>query len=156
MLLERTQDGLLVLDLNRSGEPPDEPITLYPGPQSFRFGSTEWQLSARRLQFAPLDPSPRDCGRFRALLDAGSIRGKMFLRSRRPSDRFWPLGAGSPMSLRRFLQRRHVPRFDRDRLPLLVDEGGKILWAPGVEIAESAKLLPEGGPCIEVLAKRVG
>ena len=60
------------------------------------------------------------------------------------------------MNLRRFLQGRHVPRFDRDRLPLLVDEGDQILWAPGVEIAESAKLLPESGPCIEVLAKRVG
>lgn len=156
LLLERTTDGLLLLDLSRSGEPPETAIALHPGPRPSRFGSTEWQVSARHLQSAPLDPSPGDCGRLRALLDAQSIHGKMFLRRRRPSDRFWPLGASSPMSLRRFLQGRHVPRFDRDRLPLLVDESGNILWAAGVEIAESAKLRPEGGPCIEVLAQRVG
>lgn len=160
ILLERTRNGLLVLDLDRSGCPPEDPIALpigpQSGPQSLRFGSTEWEISARRLPTPPLDPSPRACGRFRALLDARSIQGRLTLRRRRPLDRFWPLGATSPVNLKRFLQGRHVPRFDRDRLPLLLDEGGRILWAPGVEIAENVKIRPDSGPCIEVRAKLLG
>jgi tRNA(Ile)-lysidine synthase len=156
LLLERTQSGLLVLNVNRAGSPPEEPLSFSPGPQSMRFGSTEWQLSARYHDSPPLDPSPQASGRFRALLDAESIKGGLFLRIRKPRDQFWPLGAQTPVDLRRFLQGRHVPRFDRDRLPLLVDSEDRILWTPGVEIAENAKLRPDSGPCIEIFAQRAG
>ncbi|MHC5065412.1 MAG: tRNA lysidine(34) synthetase TilS, partial [Planctomycetota bacterium] len=148
--------GLLVLDVNQAGTPPDQPLPFSAGPQSMRFGSTEWQLSARYHETPPLDPSPQACGRFRALLDADSVKDGMFLRSRKPRDQFWPLGADTPVDLRRFLQGRHVPRFDRDRMPLLVDAEDRILWTPGVEIAENAKLRPDTGPCIEILAQRAG
>ncbi len=156
LLVERTQKGLLLLNVSQAGRPPEEPLSFAVGPQSMRFGSTEWQLSARYHESPPLDPSPQACGRFRALLDAESVKDGMFLRSRKPRDQFWPLGANTPVDLRRFLQGRHVPRFDRDRMPLLVDSEDRILWTPGVEIAENAKLRPDSGPCIEIFAERAG
>ena len=33
-----------------------------------------------------------------------------------------------------------MPRFERDRLPLLVDARDRILWVPGVEVGEASKL----------------
>jgi len=45
-----------------------------------------------------------------------------------------------------------VPRFDRDRLPLLVDAQDRILWVPGVEVGELARLQLNTRRCIEVQA----
>ena len=45
-----------------------------------------------------------------------------------------------------------MPRFDRDRLPLLVDADDRILWVPGVEISEGARLRLNTRQCIEVQA----
>jgi tRNA(Ile)-lysidine synthase len=74
------------------------------------------------------------------------------IRTRRPGDRFQPLGAREPVELRRFLQSRHVPRFHRDRLPLVVDADDRILWVPGVEIAEVARVQLNTRRTIELLA----
>jgi tRNA(Ile)-lysidine synthase len=97
-------------------------------------------------------PSPREAGRFRALLDPRTTRLPWRLRTRRTGDRFHPLGAPEPLDLRRFLQGRHVPRFDRDRLPLVVDGDDRILWVPGVEVGEPARLRLNTRHCVEVLA----
>ena len=74
------------------------------------------------------------------------------MRTRRTGDTFWPLGSDNPLELRRFLQGRHVPRFDRDRLPLLVDAADRILWVPGGEVGENARLKLNTRRCIEVIA----
>jgi tRNA(Ile)-lysidine synthase len=76
------------------------------------------------------------------------------MRTRRPGDRFRPLGCDRDLELRRFLQGRHVPRFDRDRVPLLVDGDGRVLWIPGVEVSERARLQLNTRRCIEVIAHR--
>ena len=55
------------------------------------------------------------------------------------------------MDLRRFLQGRHLPRFDRDRLPLIVDKDDRILWIPGVEVSQIARLLLNTHRCIEII-----
>jgi len=74
------------------------------------------------------------------------------LRTRRPGDVFQPLGYDAPIDLRRFLQSRHLPRYDRDRLPLLVDGCDRILWIPGVEVSETARLQLNTRRCFEVQA----
>ena len=74
------------------------------------------------------------------------------LRTRHRGDRFQPLGSDIHVDLRRFLQRRHVPRFDRDRMPLLVDAEDRVIWVPGVEISEIARLQLNTRACIELRA----
>ena len=54
------------------------------------------------------------------------------------------------------MQNRHVPRFDRSRLPLLVDAKDRVLWVPGVEIAEPNRVEADGGPCFELRLSIVG
>lgn len=155
LLVERTRRGLLLLDPERAGPPPKT----HDGGQLFatdggrqRFGATEWWLEAFEHPLPPLVPSPQEAGRWRALLDPRGALGPWRLRTRRPGDRFQPLGHAHAIDLRRFLQSRHVPRFDRDRLPLLVDANDTVLWIPGVEVGEPAKLQLNTRRSVEILA----
>lgn len=155
LLVERTREGLLLVDPERAGAPP----RTHDGGQLFRvdggrqrFGATEWWLEAYEHPMPPLVPSPQDAGRYRALLDPRQACLPLRLRTRRPGDRFQPLGMPQSVDLRRFLQSRHVPRFDRDRLPLLVDGNDRILWIPGVEIGDPGRLLLNTRRTIEVHA----
>ncbi|MFN7587711.1 MAG: tRNA lysidine(34) synthetase TilS [Planctomycetota bacterium] len=155
LLAERIRDGLLLVDPDRAALPP----AAADGGQLFawdggrqRFGATEWSLQAFEHPLPPLVPSPAEAGRLRALLDPRQATLPWRLRTRREGDRFHPLGSAQPVELRRFLQSRHVPRFDRDRLPLLVDAQDRILWVPGVEVSEVARLQLNTRRCIEVQA----
>lgn len=154
LLLERTREGLLLVDPDRAGPPPDgaggQPFAVDGGRQ--RFGATEWWLEAFEHPTPPLWPSPADAGRERALLDPSASPTPWRLRTRRPGDVFQPLGCEQAIDLRRFLQSRHLPRFDRDRLPLLVDGLDRILWIPGVEVGEVARLRLNSRRTIEVQA----
>jgi tRNA(Ile)-lysidine synthase len=155
LLAERIRDGLLLVDPDRAGPPPKA----HDGGQLFqwdhgrqRFGATEWWLEGFEHPLPPLVPAPAEAGRMRALLDPRSTQLPWRLRTRRPGDRFRPLGCIHEVELRRFLQSRHVPRFDRDRLPLLVDADDQVLWIPGVEVSEKARLLLNTRRCVEVHA----
>ncbi|MBL8754369.1 MAG: tRNA lysidine(34) synthetase TilS [Planctomycetes bacterium] len=155
LLAERTRSGLLLLDPDRAGAPPAASdggqLFLWDGGRQ-RFGATEWWLSAHEHPLPPLSPSPSEAGRLRALLDPRQCPLPWRLRTRRAGDRFQPLGSSQPLELRRFLQSRHLPRFDRDRVPLLVDANDTILWIPGVEVGERARLQLNTRRCVEVIA----
>lgn len=153
LLVERTRDGLLLVDQDRAGAPPrtedgGQLLRLDCGRQ--RFGATEWLVEAHSHPLPPLVPSPAEAGRFRALLEPKHAPGPWRLRTRRPGDQFQPLGYPAAIELRRFLQGRHLARFDRDRLPLLVDGRDRVLWVPGVEIGEAARLQLQTRHCVEV------
>ena len=155
LMVERIRDGLLMVDTDRAGAVPNT----HDGGQSVllnterqRFGATEWLLAAHEHPLPPLVPSPSDAGPMRALIDVRETGSSLHLRTRRSGDRFQPLGSHESVDLRRFLQRRHVPRFDRDRLPLVVDDRDRILWIPGVEISEIVRLQLNTKHCLEILA----
>ncbi|MHC4513524.1 MAG: tRNA lysidine(34) synthetase TilS [Planctomycetota bacterium] len=152
VLAERIRGGLLLLDEGRAGAPPRKDLMLLPaaGAADVRFGDTEWRILGARHEEPPLQPSPTAAGRQRALLDPRCTRWPWRLRARRPGDRFQPLGQAHDVELRRFLQGRHVPRFDRDRLPLLVDADDQVLWVPGVEISAAAQVRLDTGECVEL------
>ncbi len=155
LLAERTRDGILLLDPERAGPPPatsDGGQLLCWDRGRQRFGATEWLLEAFEHPLPPLVPSPTEAGRLRALLDPRLLPLPWRLRTRRPGDRFHPLGCAQDVELRRFLMSRHVPRFDRDRLPLLVDANDRILWIPGVEISALARLQLNTRRSVEVIA----
>ena len=153
-MIERIRDGLLLVDTDRAGMPSyhagDQVLLLNDDRQ--RFHATEWLLQAHEHPLPPLVPSPAEAGPLRALLDLRDCGESLRLRTRRPGDRFQPLSSAVAMDLRRFLQGRHVPRFDRDRLPLVVDQYDRILWVPGVEVSEVARLHLNTRRCIEIVA----
>ena len=61
------------------------------------------------------------------------------VRTRRPGDRFQPMGMSAPLRFKKYLINRGVPRFERDRM-LLLASGNQILWAPGLGISEQVRV----------------
>ncbi len=78
-----------------------------------------------------------------AYLDADVLGGPLCLRSRRPGDRFQPLGmAEGSKKLQDYFVDAHVPRRERDGVPLLVAPRG-IAWVVGHGIAHWARVTPD-------------
>jgi tRNA(Ile)-lysidine synthase len=71
---------------------------------------------------------------------AGALALPLGVRSRRPGDRFRPLGAPGGRKLQDFLVDRKVPRDDRDALPLVVDHNDRIVWVVGQAVAEDFRV----------------
>jgi tRNA(Ile)-lysidine synthase len=76
-----------------------------------------------------------------AEVDADSINGHVTVRRREDGDRFQPLGMQSTKKLQDFLVDTHVPRPERDCIPLFEVERG-IVWVGGLRIAEWARKRP--------------
>lgn len=71
--------------------------------------------------------------------DLNKLSFPLTVRSRKPGDRFQPLGQVKPVKLKRFLINKKIPAEDRGRLPLVVSKN-KIAWAAGVALGESFKV----------------
>ena len=78
-----------------------------------------------------------------AYLDADTLGGELRLRSRRPGDRIQPLGmAEGSRKLQDYFVDAHVPRRERDAVPLIVSPRG-IVWVAGHAVAHWARVTPE-------------
>ncbi len=109
-----------------------------PVPGTASFGP--WRIEAKLLARAPRDLASG--GGLTAYLDATACGSKLSVRRRRAGDRFHPLGLSSPKKLQDFLVDAHVPRAERDALPLVCSERG-IAWVAGLRVAEWAKVTPQ-------------
>jgi len=92
---------------------------------------------AASLEAAPA--SLRDSSPWVSFLDPAVAGTPLLVRSRRPGDRFQPLGMAAPKRLQDFFVDERVPRAWRDRVPLVESERG-IAWVAGRRPAEWARL----------------
>lgn len=90
--------------------------------------------------------------RLEVFLDLEKIELPLTVRNRKPGDRFHPLGAPGEKKLKDFFIDRKVPRAQRQRLPLVVDAAGKILWVVGQEINHCCRVTPQTVRCIKLQA----
>jgi tRNA(Ile)-lysidine synthase len=77
-----------------------------------------------------------------AFFDAGTL-GKarsLLVRTRRPEDRYQPLGMGCSVKLQNLLVNHKVPAVIRDFLPVVTLPCGEILWCPGCPGPENYRL----------------
>lgn len=74
-------------------------------------------------------------------VDADSINGHVTVRRREDGDRFQPLGMQATKKLQDFLVDAHVPRPERDCIPMFECERG-IVWVGGLRLAEWARPKP--------------
>jgi tRNA(Ile)-lysidine synthase len=79
-----------------------------------------------------------------AMLQASSLALPLAVRTRRPGDRFRPLGAPGRRKLQDLLVDRKVPREAREIVPLVVDAADRIVWVVGVAIAEECRVTSPG------------
>ena len=78
------------------------------------------------------------------------------VRSRRPGDRFHPLGAPGPRKLQDFFVDRKVAREDRDRVPLVVDARDRIVWVVGQSVAEDFRVTDPSRGVILLKVRHLG
>lgn len=83
--------------------------------------SAEFALSAQH--------APRADG-LTAVVPKDRVAGGLAVRNRRPGDRLRPSSAGH-RKLQDLLVDRKVPRAERDRIPIVVDADGRIVWVAG-------------------------
>ncbi len=98
-----------------------------------------WTLTAE-------GPMPRELagtpGEGQVMIDAGGLTSGLIVRQRRPGDRLHPLGAPGRKKVQDVFVDRKVPRDDRDRVPIVTDEIGQIVWVAGQVLAEPFRVTP--------------
>ena len=90
---------------------------------------------------------PREPGR--VAFDAERLAGPLTVRSRRRGDRFLPFGRDHERRLKTLLIDAKVPRWERDRLPL-VEAGGSIVWVGGLRRGAQAPITPDSRQILEL------
>jgi len=98
-----------------------------------------WQVTASILECHPGEGTEHD---FRAYLDLDVTGRELFLRGRRPGDRFQPLGLAEPKKLQDFMVDAKIPRSWRSRVPL-VCSAQHIIWVVGWRIDHRARVSPQ-------------
>ena len=76
------------------------------------------------------------------IFDGRKLSFPLTVRSRKPGDRFQPLGQAKPLKLKGFLINRHISVEERDRLPLVLS-GNDIAWVGGVVMGDAFKVSPK-------------
>ena len=77
-------------------------------------------------------------------------RAGLLVRSRRPGDRFHPLGMAQAKKLQDVLVDAKLPRAQRDSLPLLCAGDGPILWIAGLRPSRHAALPSRDSPALRL------
>ncbi len=78
-------------------------------------------------------------GPMTANFDFGKTGACLFIRNRRPGDRFQPLGMTEPKRLHEFMIDARVPRSWRDRIPIVCSPQ-QIIWVVGWRIDDRVKV----------------
>jgi tRNA(Ile)-lysidine synthase len=126
LLTKDTVDVCPLPELGRARRLKVPGITLLPG----------WRVEADIVK-----PGERADG-FTACIDNDIVDSKLTVRSRRPGDRFKPLGMNNTKKLQDFMVDTKIPSTWRDRVPL-VCSGDSIIWVAGWRISDSVKITAE-------------
>ena len=150
----RLEHGLVLF--SRAASPLKLPVRELPVPGEVELPEVGMRIVARALSdgtVGPVEAAQRasDC---QAFLSLRATEGPLQVRSRRPGDRFHPLGAPGAARLKKFLIHRHVPLHERDRTPLVAAADGEIAWVVGHEIGDRFKLRRRGEAVLHLTAQR--
>jgi len=97
------------------------------------------------------------CPRLEQPVAADGLSLPLAVRSRKPGDRFSPLGMGGrKKKLQDVLVDRKVAREVRDSLPLVVDSADNIVWVVGQSVAEDFRVTRASQAVIFLKARRLG
>lgn len=109
---------------------------------------------------ASVGPCPGDVARLESRGDTVALQGVddavLSVRSRRPGDVFRPLGAPGRRKVQDLFVDRKLARSERDRVPLVVDGKGRIVWVVGHAIADEFRVTAPGERVLLLNVKRSG
>lgn len=76
----------------------------------------------------------------RAYLDADLVDWPIMVRKRRAGDVFRPLGMQGSKKIKDFLISLGIEREERDKIPLVSDQSGRVLWVGGHRISDDFRV----------------
>ncbi|MDP2318422.1 MAG: tRNA lysidine(34) synthetase TilS [Acidobacteriota bacterium] len=79
------------------------------------------------------------------VVDADRLIPPLTVRGRRPGDRVRPHGLGGRKKLQDLFVDRKVPRAERDRVPVVVDARGRVVWVVGHALDEAFRVTDRSG-----------
>ncbi len=77
------------------------------------------------------------------VFDAGPATFPLKVRNRRPGDKFSPLGMTGIKKIKDFFIDEKIPAEDRDKIPLVIDHTGRIIWVAGLRLDNRFKITAE-------------
>ena len=89
-------------------------------------------------------------------VSTAAVELPLAVRSRRPGDRFRPLGAPGVRKLQDFFVDRKVGREARDTVPLVVDGRDRIVWVVGQSVAEDFRVTDPAQGVILLKVRHLG
>lgn len=78
----------------------------------------------------------------RAYIDAEKLIFPLIVRSRQPGDVFMPMGMKTFKKLSNFLVDEKVPLPEKDKIPLIINGNGAIIWVAGMRQDDRFKVQP--------------
>lgn len=113
-----------------------------------------WRITAALVE-PDSEPAPDGSwdyapGGLRARLSYRPVADGMYVRARRPGDRFQPLGMTGRKKLQDFMVDAKIPRWWRDNVPLVLSTGD-IVWVVGWRTAEWARAKERDAPLLELV-----
>lgn len=143
-------------DLPRTGWPflpPGDSLTLtVPGKLNLPQGwvlEAEWVKESRQAE----NQARQNRNPYRAWLDADAVSLPLIVRTRRPGERFHPLGMeGHSIKVSDLMINLKIPSRARPGWPL-VCAGEQIVWIPGYRLAQTARLNPDTRRAISLYLK---
>jgi tRNA(Ile)-lysidine synthase len=91
-----------------------------------------------------------------AIVRSDACRVPLAVRNRRPGDRFRPAGLGGRKKLQDVFVDRKISRRQRDRVPLVVDSAGRIIWVPGYGVGEEFRVTDPSQAVVILRIKALG
>jgi tRNA(Ile)-lysidine synthase len=138
----------------KPGSPEPTFEVLLPVPGIIDVPGAEVRLSARTAARATAEEI--STGGDVAVLQASSVTLPLTVRSRLPGDRLRSLGAPGHRKLQDLLVDRKIPRHERDRMPIVVDATGRIVWVGGLAMAEECRVTAPGTGVVVLKVHRKG
>ncbi len=134
--VERFSAGVVLLREGRPVEPVALPTRELPVPGVVDL--PECGAGCRIVSSGPIRGT-KAAGQFgpRVLLKA-QIDGPLAVRGRHPGDRIQPVGLDGTKKLQDLFVDRKVPRHDRERVPVVTDASGRLIWVVGHAVAAHA------------------
>ncbi len=95
-----------------------------------------------------------ECGPQLQFFDAEKLGGDLYVRTRLPGDRFYPLGLGGKKKLSDYFIDTKRPRYERAETPLLLS-GEDIMWVVGGAVDDRFKLTDDTRKVLKVQCAQV-
>ncbi len=145
--------GTISFTLSRPETPPEEQALAVPG-ETAALGCI-FRVTLQPAAALPPGGAKACCNPSRQVFDASRISGPLHVRTRRPGDRFRPLGLNGTKKLQDYFVDRGVPGPSRDRVPLLT-AGDAILWVVGHVPSAAAAVTEKTSDLVQVEVRHAG